>query len=137
MSNEYGDGFVNIADLKDGHTLTVGRQIDDAVEKSRAALQPTVRMINGWESDGTLELARQLFDRVVERYQHPGGFRSVVNDYVPGDYFVSLTDCPYAYIALEAADLGIANVKDLLMDDEDDDEARASSEALLSKVAVR
>lgn len=127
-------GYLNVADLKDGHTLGIATKIDESVEQSKVALRPDIRLICGWDDD--VEIARQLFERVAERYHYPGGFRSAINDYAPGDYFISVTECPYAYIALEAANLGIPNVKALLMDDEDDDESRAASISLLDEVRL-
>lgn len=94
-----------------GHTdREISRQ-RDAVAGSRAALAHSWKLI----FDGYGEESTCLLYDALER-SHAANARQIVLDFVPGSHLIALTDCPMAYIKMEASRLGIRGVETIIDD---------------------
>lgn len=97
-------------DTQLGHTDREIACHRDVVAKSRSALIPAWRLL--WEFDGDTATACRLYDAIGQ--SRSANARQIVIDWVDGSHFIALTDCPMAYLKMEASRLGIRNIEPLI-----------------------
>jgi hypothetical protein len=88
----------------------------EAEANSRSAFERRWQLL--WDVDGDTETAGRLYDAIEQ--SKAANARQIVIDWVDGSHFFALTDCPLAYLKMEAAHLGIRDVRPWLSGDVED-----------------